>query len=201
MSEGLLLVISGPSGAGKGTVVRELCRDERFALSTSVATRPPRPGEKDGVDYFFISREEFFRMRDSGELLESTDFVRNCYGTPLFFVEQQIGSGKILVLEIDVIGALQVRDKFKDAVLVFLIPPDKNELKKRITERATENASIIDDRMRRADEEIELIHKYDYLVVNDKVDNVIRDIDAIINAELLKPARKRHEIDKFKGGI
>ena len=197
MAKGMLLIISGPSGSGKGTVVQKLIPSEEFALSISVTTRKPRPGEVDGKDYFFIDVAEFERMREQGELLEHALFVGNMYGTPKKYVLEQIELGKTVILEIEVNGALQIKDKFDDCVLIFLMPPTMAELKNRLTGRATESEETIDYRLRRACEEIQLISKYDYLVINDQIPDTIDDIKLIVGAERLKPMRNSEEIKKF----
>ena len=194
--KGMLVILSGPSGSGKGTLVKEL-KDDRYALSISVTTRLKRAGEKEGVDYFFRTEEEFVRMRENNELLEHFAYVHNFYGTPRKYVEEQIEKGKVVILEIEVNGALQVKDKFPEAVLIFLIPPTIGELARRLVSRNTEDASEINDRMSRALEEIQLIYKYDYLVINDDLPTAKADIDTIIGAEFLKPLRSQSRIEKF----
>lgn len=196
---GMLLIISGPSGSGKGTVVKELYNRESFAVSISVTTRTKRDGEVDKKDYFFTTVEDFHDMRQNNKLLEHAVFCGNYYGTPRSYVEEEIFKGKVVVLEIDVNGALQVRDKFPGSVLVFLMPPNLEELKNRLTNRNTETEIAIESRLKRAKEEIELIGKYDYLVINDEVDEAIQKIISIVNAERLKPLRSQNTISKFKG--
>jgi guanylate kinase len=188
MGDGMLLIISGPSGSGKGTVVKSL-NPEEYALSISVTTRPPRADERDGEDYFFRTREQFDSMRDNDALLEHAVFVGNFYGTPRFYVEDRIREGKTVVLEIEVNGALQVKEKFPSAVLAFLIPPTLDELKRRLINRGTENMETIDRRMKRAGSEIKLIERYDYLVVNDEVKNAAERINQIVRAERLRVCR------------
>ena len=197
--EGLLVIISGPSGSGKGTVVKGLCACAEFALSVSVTTRKPRPGETDGRDYFFTTEDDFRKMRETGELLEHAVYVNNFYGTPRKYVEEQIKSGKIVVLEIDVQGALQVRDKFREAVLVFLLPPSMDALAARLKARGSEDDVTIEARLKKAYEELPLVSKYNYLVVNDRVSQAIEEINAIVTAERLKPARLASLIDAFAG--
>ena len=201
MNKGMLIIISGPSGSGKGTVVKRLCPrggagqqpqcDLNLAVSISVTTRPKRPGEVDGRDYFFCTEEEFYEKLAHDELLESATFCGNYYGTPRSYVEEMIDAGKTVVLEIEVNGALQVKEKFPDCVLVFLMPPTMEELKNRLLHRNTEDLETIEDRLRRAQEEITLIDKYDYLVINEQVDAAVADIRLIVQAEKLKPSRRR----------
>ena len=195
--EGLLVIISGPSGSGKGTVVKQLDADKGYARSISVTTRAPRSGEVHGRDYFFHTPDEFARMRQDNELLEHALFVGNFYGTPRKYVEEQISRGRMVVLEIEVQGALQVREKFPDAVLVFLMPPTLSELQRRLITRATEDAVTIDARLKRALEEVPLISEYDYLVINDVVAHAVEKIDAIVTAERLRPHRCKQEITQF----
>lgn len=198
---GLLVIVSGPSGAGKGTVVSELIKYDNYALSTSVTTRTARNGEIDGVHYFFRSNQEFEKMIEENQLLEYAKFCEHYYGTPIFYVEEQLKKGKNVILEIEVQGALQVKEKFKDAILIFLTPPNIMELRKRLETRATETKEKIDMRMKRAKEEIKLINKYDYIVINNVVSEAVLDIDNIVNTE--KKAAKRHIdlIDTFLKGV
>jgi guanylate kinase len=195
--DGLLVIISGPSGSGKGTVVKGLDAAKGYARSISVTTRPPRAGEIHGRDYFYTTPDEFARMRQDNELLEHALFVGHFYGTPRKYVEEQINQGRVVVLEIEVQGALQVRNKFADAVLIFLMPPTLGELRRRLVTRATEDAVTIDARLTRALEEVPLIGEYDYLVINDEVSLAVDTIDAIVAAERVKPHRCQAEIYNF----
>lgn len=195
--EGMLVIISGPSGSGKGTVVKRLDPAYGYALSISVTTRVPRAGEVDGRDYFFRTEEEFVRMRQNNELLEHYFYVSHYYGTPRKYVEDQIKQGKVVVLEIEVNGALQVKDKFPEAVLIFLMPPTFTELSRRLMSRNTETPVAIEDRLKKAAEEVKLIPRYQYLVVNDDIAEAVRRIDTIVAAERLRPARCGPIIDHF----
>ncbi len=197
--KGMLIVISGPSGSGKGTVVKELDHYGQYALSISMTTRKPRLGEEHGKDYFFCEREEFEKIRDDGGLLEHAEFVGNMYGTPKSYVIEQIDKNKVVVLEIDVVGALQVKDLFPECVLIFLMPPTKEILRERLIGRNTEERAVIERRLKKADEEIELISKYDYLIINDIVENAVEKINAIVDAERLVPRRNKDIIENFKG--
>jgi len=197
--EGMLVIISGPSGSGKGTVVKELDPDKGYAVSISVTTRKPRVGEVDGRDYFYISEDEFAQMRSENQLLEHFAYVGNYYGTPRPYVEDQIVKGKVVVLEIDVNGALQVKEKFPEAVLVFLMPPTLMELQRRLVTRATEDAVTIEDRLKKAFEEIPFINRYDYLVINDKIDEAVAKVNAIVDAERLRPKRNQQTVKDFAG--
>ncbi|MCL2852547.1 MAG: guanylate kinase [Defluviitaleaceae bacterium] len=196
-NSGMLIIISGPSGSGKGTVVKSLDKS-RFAHSVSVTTREKRPGEVEGIDYFFRTMEEFEEMRNEGRLLEHAYFCGNCYGTPRDYVEQKINEGCTVVLEIEVNGALQVREKIKNCVLIFLIPPTMEELARRLVTRNTESPETIEDRLYRAEEEIELVDKYDYLVINDHVADAVKRIDDIVNVESLKPFRCGAMVEALK---
>ncbi len=196
---GMLLIISGPSGSGKGTVVKQLDPSLGYALSISVTTRKPRNGETEGVDYFFASKSQFEEMRDKGDLLEHAVFCGNYYGTPKSYVMQQIENGKVVVLEIEVNGALQVKKKYPKAVLVFLMPQSLTELKNRLCKRNTEDMETIEERLRRAKEELKLIEMYDYLVINDKVERAVSLINSIVIAEYSKPFRNTYTIEQFQG--
>ncbi|GIP41865.1 guanylate kinase [Paenibacillus sp. J45TS6] len=191
MSKGLLIVLSGPSGVGKGTVCTALRkRVPNLTYSVSATTRQPRLGEENGVNYFFKSREQFLDMIEKDELLEHAEYVGNYYGTPRDFVEQTLESGKDIILEIEVQGALKVKEKFPEGIFVFLLPPSLDELKDRIQGRGTENQATIDHRMTVAAEEISLLEKYDYAVVNDEIDLACKRIESIIIAEHCKVAKK-----------
>ena len=167
---GLLIVFSGPSGVGKGTVRREIFEstDNQFQYSVSMTTRPQRPGEVDGVDYFFRTREEFEELIRQGQMLEYAEYVGNYYGTPLTYVNETLDKGIDVFLEIEVQGALQVKKKVPDAVFIFLTPPDLEELKDRLVGRGTDSAEIIAQRIEKAKEEIALMREYDYAIVNDQ---------------------------------
>jgi guanylate kinase len=198
-NKGMLLIISGPSGSGKGTVVKQLDKEKGYALSISLTTRTKRNGEIDGKDYFFSTVDEFHKQRENNQLLEHAVFCNNFYGTPRFYVEEQIELGKIVVLEIDVNGALQVKEKFPESVLLFLMPPTLEELSRRLINRKTEDEDSIRGRLKRAVEEIKLIDKYDYLVINDKISDAANDINTIVAAEKLKPSRNLKKVINFKG--
>ena len=186
MSErGLLIVLSGPSGVGKGTVRKAIFEsdDNDFQYSVSMTTRNKREGEIEGVDYYFRTREEFEALIEAGEMLEYAEYVGNYYGTPLSYVQKTLDQGKDVFLEIEVQGAKQVKDKVPDGVFIFLTPPDLAELRSRITGRGTDSAEVIDERMRVAREEIEMMALYDYAVVNDEVSKAVQRIREIISSE------------------
>ena len=188
---GLLVVISGPSGVGKGTVRKALfdIPNHDLVYSVSMTTRPPRDGEVDGVDYYFVSKEEFLKRIEEDKFLEWAEFVGNYYGTPKDKVEEQLELGKEVVLEIEVEGALKLRKKVKDAVFIFIVPPGRQALYDRLLKRGTEAKEIIEARVKKADNEFLLAHKYDYIVVNDEVNNAADRIMAIIRAEHAKTER------------
>ena len=192
MDGGFLLVLSGPSGSGKGTVREALMKNnDDIIFSTSVTTRTPRPGEVNGENYFFATREEFEKMVENDELLEHAFVHTNYYGTPKKFVFDEIEKGEIVLLEIDVQGALQVKKKYKEAVFIFLIPPTMDELKSRLVKRDTETEDEIETRYRNAFKELDFVGEYDYFVINDVIDNAVKDIETIIAAEKLRV--KRHK--------
>ncbi|HGI3052722.1 TPA: guanylate kinase [Streptococcus agalactiae] len=186
MSErGLLIVFSGPSGVGKGTVRQEIFStpDHKFDYSVSMTTRPQRPGEVDGVDYFFRTREEFEALIKEGQMLEYAEYVGNYYGTPLSYVNETLDKGIDVFLEIEVQGALQVKSKVPDGVFIFLTPPDLEELEERLVGRGTDSPEVIAQRIERAKEEITLMREYDYAVVNDQVSLAAERVKRVIEAE------------------
>ena len=192
MDGGFLLVLSGPSGSGKGTVSEALMKNnDDIIFSTSVTTRTPRPGEVNGENYFFATREEFEEMVEKGELLEYAFVHTNYYGTPKKFVFDEIEKGEIVLLEIDVQGALQIKEKYKEAVFIFLIPPTMDELKSRLVKRDTETEDEIETRYRNAFKELDFVGEYDYFVINDVLENAVSSIENIIAAEKLRV--KRHK--------
>lgn len=197
---GLLIVLSGPSGVGKGTVRAAIFSkgEQKFVYSISATTRKPRTGETDGVDYFFKTREEFEQMIQNKQLLEYAEYVGNYYGTPLEYVENTLAKGKDVFLEIDVQGAIQVRELMPDGVFIFLTPPDLNELESRIINRGTDSDEVIAKRMKTAREELELMKYYDYSVVNDTVDNAVQKIEAIIQTEHLRIIRNLDTIEELE---
>ena len=197
--QGALIVISGFSGAGKGTLVEKLITDsDRFALSISMTTRTPREGEENGREYFFVTKEEFEQNISEDGFLEHACYVGNYYGTPKAYVKEQIEKGKDVILEIEVQGALQVKEKYPDAILMFITPPSIEELKKRLHGRGTESDEVINKRLERAKEEVHLIEKYDYIVVNDDLNACVETIISYIDAAKMMPARQSEFISQLK---
>ena len=191
---GLLLVISGPSGVGKGTLVNALMeRNQKIKMSVSATTREPRPGEIEGVHYFFKTEEEFKEMVDRGEFLEYIHvFGSKYYGTPRSFVEQQLASGYDVILEIDVQGAMKVKQSFPDAVLMFITAPSMSEIKSRLIGRGTETMEQVEKRFATAFEEIKMIPQYDYVIINDVVDVAVHHMEAILEAERCRTSRSNY---------
>ena len=186
--KGLLIVLSGPSGVGKGTVRAAIFEkgNQSFVYSVSATTRQPRQGEVDGRDYFFKTREEFEKMIQQDQLLEYAEYVHNYYGTPIEYVQKTLDEGKDVFLEIEVQGALKVKERMPEGVFIFLTPPDLAELESRITSRGTDTSEVIAKRMQKAKEEIALMKHYDYAVVNDEISHAVESIEAIIATEHLR---------------
>ena len=202
--KGLLIVISGPSGCGKGTICKELrARHPEIKVSVSTTTREIRAGEVEGRDYRYISKEEFERQVQEGEFLEyARIYSGNYYGTPKKYVKETLMAGDDLILEIDIQGALQVKEKFEEGVFIFLVPPSMEELHRRLVQRGRETPELIMERFKSAYEEMNFINRYYYVVTNDKVDEAIKKIEAIIAAEKCRVVRNEallHEI--LDGGI
>ena len=184
--KGILIVVSGFSGAGKGTIMKELLKQyDNYALSISATTRKPRPGEEEGREYFFKTVEEFEKMIAKDELIEYARYVDNYYGTPRAYVEEQLEAGKDVILEIEIQGALKVKEKFPETLLLFVTPPTAKELKHRLVGRGTETMDVIEFRMNRAKEEAEGMDKYDYLIVNDVLAECVEEVHRIIQGPSL----------------
>lgn len=182
--QGILAVISGFSGAGKGTLMKELLkRYDNYALSVSATTRQPREGEKDGEDYFFVSREYFQQMIEDGRLVEYAQYVNHYYGTPRDYVEKKMAEGKDVILEIEIQGALKVKKRFPDALLIFVTPPSAGELRRRLVGRGTETIEVINARLRRAAEEASGMEAYDYLLINDEIDKCVEQMHQLITLQ------------------
>ena len=196
---GVLVVVSGFAGAGKGTLMKNLIsRYDNYSLSVSATSRHPRPGEEEGVSYFFKTREEFEEMIRNDEFLEYAEYVGNYYGTPRAFVEKMLQDGKRVVLEIEIQGAFQIKRKFPQALLIYVMPPSAEELMRRINGRGTETPEVIKSRMKRAVEEAEGIEHYDYIVINDNVEECTEMMHSIIESATYTPKRRSDFIDKIR---
>ncbi|MBQ9827825.1 MAG: guanylate kinase [Lachnospiraceae bacterium] len=190
-NKGILTVVSGFSGAGKGTIMKALLGKypEKYALSISATTRKPREGEVHGREYFFVEKEEFLRMIEEGELLEYAGYVDNFYGTPRKYVLDRLAEGRNVILEIEIQGALKIKERFPDVLLLFVTAGTPEELYRRLRTRGTEDLKTIISRMKRASEEADFIEKYDYLIVNEDVDTSVETVNSIITAEQNRVAR------------
>ncbi len=205
---GILIVLSGFSGAGKGTLVKALLKKYNdYALSISMTTRAPREGERDGVEYFFSTREKFEETIVNNGLIEYALYCGNYYGTPRAYVEEQMAAGKNVILEIEIQGALKIKEKFPESLLIFVTPPSADELKRRLEGRGTESADVIAQRLARATEESEGIEAYDYIVVNDDLDTCVDEVHRLVEAARRAPVRCqdfikeiREELKKFSKG-
>ena len=199
MSKGILTVVSGFSGAGKGTVMKRLLESRgNYALSISVTTREPREGEAEGREYFFRTKEEVEKMIREDQLLEYAKYVDHYYGTPRKYVEDRLAEGKDVILEIEIQGALQIKKKVPEAVLVFITPPSMAELERRLTERGTEVPEVIASRLARASVEAGSMDKYDYVLVNDKVEDCVETLRQLISSEHLRSQRNMDFICKIQ---
>ena len=201
-NKGLLIVVSGPSGAGKGTICKALLEkhDDLF-ISVSATTRQPRVGEVDGINYHFITKEEFIKRVEQKDFLEYAEVYGNYYGTPKSRVEEMLDSGKNVILEIDIQGALKVKENFKEGVFIFILPPSMEELKQRIIKRGSETPESLMRRFKSAYQEINYISKYNYAVVNDVVDVAVSKIEGIITAEKCRVDRIKDTILDSKEGL
>ena len=198
-SKGILLVISGFAGTGKGTLVHELLEKyDNYALSVSATTRSPRPGEVDGVHYFFKSKEEFEEMIHENRLIEYASYVENYYGTPKEYVQQQLENGKDVILEIEIQGALKIKKQFPDTLLLFMVPPSASVLEERLRGRGTETDEVVRKRLHRAVEESEFIEQYDYLIVNDDLETCVKETHEIIQSQHHRVDQRREFIDTLK---
>lgn len=197
--KGILIVVSGFSGVGKGTLMKQLVHSyDNYALSVSMTTRQPRPGESDGKEYFFVSREVFEKTIADNGLIEYANYCGNYYGTPKEYVEKQLEKGKDVILEIEIQGALKVREQFPTALLLFVMPPSAQELKKRLEGRGTETEEVIDKRLKRATEEAEGIENYDFIVINDKLEECVKEMHGLILAAHETPDRNQEFIDNMR---
>ena len=197
--KGILIVVSGFSGAGKGTLMKKLVQEyDNYALSISATTRAPRAGEEDGREYFFITKEAFEQKIAENGLIEYARYCENYYGTPRDYVEKQLEAGRDVILEIEIQGALKIRKQIPTALLLFVMPPNVEELKHRLTGRGTETPEVIDRRLARAAEEAEGIEEYDYIVVNDDLETCVEQLHEIILAAHNTPFRNEEFIEKIR---
>lgn len=199
MSKGILVVVSGFSGAGKGTVMKRLLEKYMdYALSVSATTRNPREGEVDGREYFFRTKEEFEKLIEEDALIEYAQYVGNYYGTPRSYVEEQLSQGKNVILEIEIQGAMKVKEKIPEALLVFVTPPTVEELKNRLVGRGTETEDVIADRLARAAEEAEGMGEYDYILVNDDLEECVENLHQIIRSEHARTVRNTEFVEEIR---
>lgn len=199
MNPGLLIVVSGPAGVGKGSIVRKMMEyDDSIVLSVSATSRAPRATEIEGTNYFFRTREQFEEMINNDELIEWVEYCGNYYGTPREFVCREVEKGHIVILEIEVDGANNVRRLFPDCVLCFIIPPDFEELEKRLRGRGTETDESLKARLARAGEEFKLIENYDYLILNDNIEKAAERFFSIVQSERMRTSRNKFLIEKYK---
>lgn len=197
--QGILVVVSGFSGAGKGTLMKELLkRYDNYALSISATTRAPREGETDGKEYFFVTKEQFEKMRDERKLIEYAQYVNNYYGTPKEYVEQKMAEGKDVILEIEIQGALKVKKRFPDALLLFVTPPSAEELRRRLVGRGTETLEVINARLVRAAEEASGMEAYDYLLINDDLDRCVEEMHQLIQLQHRKTSYHLDFLSKMR---
>lgn len=197
--QGILAVVSGFSGAGKGTIMKALLeRYDNYALSVSATTRAPREGEVHGREYFFLKAEQFEELIEKDQFIEYARYVNNYYGTPRSYVEEKMAEGKDVILEIEIQGALKVKEKFPETLLVFVVPPSAEELKNRLVGRGTETEKVIGERMKRAVEEAEMMDSYDYILVNETVEKAVEDLHNLIQSQHMKLCRNGELIRQMK---
>ena len=199
---GILIVVSGFSGAGKGTLMKELLKTyDNYALSVSMTTRKPRPGEEEGKSYFFVDKDTFEETIAKDGLIEYASYCGNYYGTPREYVEACLDNGRDVILEIEIQGALKVKEKFPEALLLFIMTPSAEELKRRLEGRGTESEEVICQRIARAAEEAEGIENYDYIIINDKLDDCVKEMHSIISASRRNPKRNKELIADMRSEL
>lgn len=201
--KGILAVVSGFSGAGKGTLMKELLSEysDQYALSISATTRAPREGEVDGREYFFKTKEQFLQMIEADELIEHACYVDNYYGTPKSYVLEQLKAGKNVILEIEIQGALAVKEKFPETLLLFVTPPSAAELEHRLRGRGTETEEVIRNRLKRAVEEAKHMDRYDYILVNDDLNTCVKEMHELIQAQRHKVSNNQEFIAAMKADL
>lgn len=198
----MLVVISGFSGAGKGTLMKGLIQNYDFySLSISATTRAPRPGEQEGREYFFVSKKEFLQMMQNGELLEYARYVDNYYGTPKSYVEQELAKGKDVILEIEMQGALKIKAKYPDSLLIFITPPSVDELIRRLRNRGTETEDVIVKRLEKATMEAEGIEAYDYILINDNLDKTVKHLNYLIQDQHMRVRSQIKFLEEIRGQL
>ena len=198
--KGILIVVSGFSGSGKGTLMKELLTryPDTYALSISATTRSPREGEVDGREYFFVSKDEFEKMIAKGELIEYAKYVENYYGTPRDYVEKKLDEGRDVILEIEIQGALKIKAKFPETVLIFITTPSAEELKKRLMHRGTESDEVIMKRLERASLEAVGVEAYDYILVNDDLDKTVKHLNYLIQDQHMRVSQQLEFLEEFQ---
>ncbi|MCM1381644.1 MAG: guanylate kinase [Muribaculaceae bacterium] len=196
MNKGMLIVVSGPSGCGKGTVLAEILKSDKVFYSVSATTRSPRPGETDGVNYYFLTKDKFEKLIDEDGMLEYAKYCGNYYGTPKKPVEDMLEQGKHVILEIEVQGAMKIMEKRPEAVFVFILPPSLKELERRLKKRGTEAEDVVKKRLNEAAGEIKQAYRYNYAVINGELEKAVDDLKAIIRAEELKTINSKNNIDE-----
>ena len=200
--QGILVVVSGFSGAGKGTLIKAMLEKyHNYALSISATTRKPREGEAEGREYFFVTREKFEQLIEEGQLIEHAQYVNHYYGTPRQYVFQQMADGKDVILEIEIQGALKIKERFPDALLLFVMPPSADELKRRLVGRGTETMEVIDQRLHRAADEAEGMTSYDYILVNDQIETCVEAMHQLIQAQHRKVSSNLDFIEQMKSEL
>lgn len=197
--KGILVVVSGFSGVGKGTLMRTLTeRYGYYALSISATTRPPREGEEDGREYFFKTKEEFEKLIEENRLIEYACYCDNYYGTPRDYVEDQMEQGRDVILEIEIQGALKIKEQYPDALLLFVMPPDAETLVTRLRGRGTESEEVIRQRLRRAAEESVGVEEYEYMIINDDLDQSVEEVHRLIDSQHNKINRNLDFVEQIR---
>ncbi len=198
MPKGLLIVVSAPSGCGKGTILERVLKNDNFFYSVSATTRSPREGEQDGVNYHFLTRDKFEELIAQGGMLEHAEYCGNYYGTPAKAVDEKLSQGKDVILEIEVQGAMKIKEKCPDALFIFILPPSLGTLRHRLEKRGTENEEVIAKRVGEASNEIAHAVNYDYVIVNDDLDEAVEDFICAVKAEKMTVKRCKELIENIR---